>query len=428
MITTIDRVHFYERQYLRSYDLTAEQVYHLEMRRRLNLSLHLWGVVDGLDLRPSDVVPGLPQSYYISRGMAIDAYGREIVVPIDYPMTQADLESNRIQLANTYFLSVKYRRELATPPAGGFRVCDIKDQYTRWHESYEILITEDDPTPTQPPDGPGVADPLSDDPEAEPWPVVLGTIVTTIVSGKIAIDSVTAHQRKYVGIRAQRVVTPASSVTSNAGQTTLPFSIAANVLAENNLFIGSDVPITNASTTPAPPDPTKATPPGKGVLKVEDDMFLQGDFYAKVGGDWLTMKEYLQSFIPDVKVGRIPAVIPTPIVGPSNAGVTESDITLELDTRLKDPLTQSLAVAIASVDFQSLNQLGEWASNVDLTSQPRLRVDVSPNIVKLSASKFRFTIHWQIEPTSSQSGAPPPAAQIPIRRFELSYVAVFNPA
>jgi hypothetical protein len=98
MITTIDRVHFYERQYLRSFDLTAEQLYHIEMRRRLNLSLHLWGIVDGLDLRPSDVVPGLPQAYHVSRGMAIDAYGREIVVPLDYPLTQADLERNRIQL------------------------------------------------------------------------------------------------------------------------------------------------------------------------------------------------------------------------------------------------------------------------------------------------------------------------------------------
>jgi hypothetical protein len=427
MSTTIDRVHYYERQYLRSFDLTAEQLYHIEMRRRLNLALHLWGIVDGLDLRPSAAVPGLPQEFHISRGMAIDAFGREIVVPIDYRLTEADLDRNRIRFAKTYFVSVAYARELATPPQGGFRVCDVKEQFTRLREFYEVLITENNPTP-QAATLPTASDPLSDDPVAQPWPVVLGTITTALQGGKLIIQTATAEQRIYAGIRAQRVVTPSSSVTSNAAQTALPFTVASTVLAEQNLFIGSDVPITNTTAKQPPADPTKATPPGKGVLKVEDDMFVQGDFYAKIAGEWLTMKEYLQSFIPDVKVGRIPAVIPTPLVSASTNGTTENDITLELETRVKDPQEQLLTVAIASIDFQSENQRTEWDANSDQTALPKLRVDVVPGAVKLTSTKFRFTIHWEIEPTSAQPGAPPPAAQIPIRRFELSYVAVFNPA
>ena len=58
----IDRVHFYERQYLRAFDLEAEQAYHLQMRRRLNLALHLWGIVDGFNVAKGELVPGRPTS------------------------------------------------------------------------------------------------------------------------------------------------------------------------------------------------------------------------------------------------------------------------------------------------------------------------------------------------------------------------------
>ena len=86
MSSSIDRVHFFERQYLRAYDLEAEQLYHIEMRRRLNIGLHTWGIVTGLDLRESETVPDIPKEFHISRGMAIDAYGRELVVPVDRPV------------------------------------------------------------------------------------------------------------------------------------------------------------------------------------------------------------------------------------------------------------------------------------------------------------------------------------------------------
>jgi hypothetical protein len=429
--STIERVHYYERQYLRSFDLNAEQLYHIEMRRRLNLALHLWGIVDGLDLRATEEVAGLPRSFYVSRGMAIDAYGREIVLPVDYPIGDDDFTRNRIQQGGTCFVSIVYRRELGTPPSGGYRVCDIKDQFTRWRESYEIRITRDNPTPTFPPDGAAVTDPLSDDAEQMPWPVVLGTVVlTTSASGKVEVQTmggvpaVVAHQRRYVGLRAQRVVTPAASVTSNAGEAGLPLAIAANVVGEKNVFVGSDFAIANTSPKAPPADPTKTTPPGTGVLKVADDMFVQGDFYAKVAGDWVTLKDYLQSFIPDVQVGRVPAVIPVPITTSTDDDPTTGDIDLELETRLQNPKEQLLMVAISSIDWLSQTQFNVWESHTDPNAQVKLRVDVVGSPVQLAANKFKFKIHWEIEPTSQQ----PPNAELPIRRFELSYTAVFNPA
>lgn len=426
MSSTIDRVHYYEQQYLRSFDLTAEQLYHIEMRRRLNLALHLWGIVDGLDLQKSAVTPGLPQSFHISRGMAIDAFGREIVLPIDYPLTSDDLERNLIRFPNlTYFVSIVYRRDLATPPSGGYRVCDIKDQYTRWRESFDIRITEKNPAlPPTPP--PNVADPLSDDPIAAPWPVVLGTIKTGLdVDGKLTVTAATSEQRTYAGLRAQGVVTPSSSVSatqSNPAQTVLPFTVGADLLAERNAFVGRDFEIKNASGNgKEPPDPTKAAPPGTGVLKVADDMFLNGDFFANIGGEWLTMKDYLQTFIPEVKVGRLTVPV-TPIATSTGDDPTKDVILLDVETRLRKPKEQKLMVALTSIAWQSRNQEATWIGTSDATALIKLTVKDPGAATEINPTKYQFKIEWEVEPTSS--GATP---QVPVREFTLSWVAVFNP-
>lgn len=422
MSSTIDRVHYYERQYLRSYDLTAEQLYHIEMRRRLNLALHLWGIVDGLDLRESPSTPGLPTSFFISRGMAIDAFGREIVLPYDYPLSADDLERNRIRFPlRTYFLSIVYRRDLTTPPAGAYRVCDLKDQYTRWRESFEILITDTDPTPqlSTPPDMVG---PLSDDPVADPWPIVLGTIKTDYdADGKLAITTATTELRTYAGVRAQRVVTPASSVTSNDAQKLLPLAVKADVLVEQNAFVGSNFEIANASGNPAPDDPTLANPRGTGVLKIADDMFLKGEFYANIAGEWMTMKDYLQGFIPEVKVGRTDVIV-TPSATSTGDDPTEGSILLDIETRLRKPKDRLLVVAIASITWQSRTQATAWNANSDATSPITLIVKEPAPAVEMTPTKYQFKVEWSVGPTSSVA-----PAQVPVRGFTLSWVAVFNP-
>ena len=45
MSSPIERVRYYEGEYLRSADFDAEQSYHIEMRRRMNHALHLHGIV-----------------------------------------------------------------------------------------------------------------------------------------------------------------------------------------------------------------------------------------------------------------------------------------------------------------------------------------------------------------------------------------------
>jgi hypothetical protein len=418
MSSAIDRVHFYERQFLRAYDLEAEQLYHIEMRRRLNIALHTWGIVDGLDLRESETVPGLPREFYISRGMAIDAYGRELVVGVDTPITEADLDRNRIQTESEFFLSIVYKRELTTPPAAGYRLCDLKDQYTRWRESFEVLITREDPTANLGV-APTVTDPLSDDPALEPWPIILGKITTRRPpSGRLMVDGAPLAARTYAGLRAQQVLTPAGSVTSNVGEAARPFVVEADLLAHKNTYVGEDFPLANLSGTPIV-DPTKDTPPAVGVLKVKRELFVNGEFYANVAGEWLKLKDYLQSFIPEIQVGRtiVPVVPGTP---PTTTDTVQIEITL---SRLRRPQERFLMVALASITWQSRDQTDDWDDDATQDSSLIKLVVKEPGpATELAANKYRFDVEWEVEPTST--GA---TAHVPIREFTLSWVAVFNP-
>src|SRR4051794_9030788 len=81
------RARFDDRQFLQAADLRVEQQYHREMRWRHNLGLHSWGVVAGLRVSVPDA-NGRGQAA-VQPGMAIDGYGRELVVP--YPLTAAIL-------------------------------------------------------------------------------------------------------------------------------------------------------------------------------------------------------------------------------------------------------------------------------------------------------------------------------------------------
>lgn len=70
----IPRVHYRERQQLTAADLRAEQDYRLGLARRHHLAPHQWGVVRGLS------VVNVNNRYVLMPGVAIDGYGRELLV------------------------------------------------------------------------------------------------------------------------------------------------------------------------------------------------------------------------------------------------------------------------------------------------------------------------------------------------------------
>ena len=73
----MERVNYFEGQLLTQSDFTDEQEYHLGKHRRHNLFLHGWGVVCGLLVVPH---PDKPTSVMVEPGLALDPWGREIVV------------------------------------------------------------------------------------------------------------------------------------------------------------------------------------------------------------------------------------------------------------------------------------------------------------------------------------------------------------
>ena len=85
---SVVRVKYRERQRLKTADLRAEQDYRLGLAGRHHLSHHRWGVVRGLR-----VVSNYHGGFTLTSGVAIDGYGREILVrePVDLEIDDTNL-------------------------------------------------------------------------------------------------------------------------------------------------------------------------------------------------------------------------------------------------------------------------------------------------------------------------------------------------
>ncbi len=79
----VKRLNYFTNQFLVEADFKDEQAYHIAMRRRLNASLHTWGVASGLSVTKS-----ADRVVSVAPGAAIDNTGREITVidPSAYPL------------------------------------------------------------------------------------------------------------------------------------------------------------------------------------------------------------------------------------------------------------------------------------------------------------------------------------------------------
>lgn len=76
----VKRLNYFTSQFLVEKDFKDEQDYHVSMRRRLNKSLHTWGVASGLT-----VTKASNRSVNIAPGIAIDNTGHEIVLTDSTP-------------------------------------------------------------------------------------------------------------------------------------------------------------------------------------------------------------------------------------------------------------------------------------------------------------------------------------------------------
>lgn len=423
MSNDIERLLYYERQYLQSTDFTAEQTYHLEMRRRLNLALHLWGIVKGLQLLKGAVIQGAPDQYYLSEGMAIDAYGREIIVSQKHLLSD-DLDTNRITGAGRYSVWIGYTRAKATPPQAGFQPCDMTNQYTRWVESFEITISSPsaNPNPTEDPDPFGD---LPDDPTKYPWLIHLGTI--TVDASQNITGATNAH-RIYIGLRSQRIIAPHDAtsefdvLTANTPLKPLTsIAVRDNLFLEQNLIAGTDFKVDKTKIQPSPPS---TFPNPTGNVKIASDVFLQGDLYTHCDptqpDQWLSLETCIQSravnLVPDVQIGSV-------VVTFDQSGSSLPNVPAHGTATITTPLAQ--------VDTSRLNYVTTSIANLTWTSTPpsslpsNFEIDTSAgplSLVSGTDNQYQTTI------TCTVTGIPTGGNFVsPLKSVSISWIIILYP-
>jgi len=125
--TPLKRPRFFAGQLLSATDLEAEQEYFLQKQRRHNRGLHGYGVVSGLDVSSKNDV------LIVSEGMALDAFGNEVVVPncLQIPIKRR---------GRVAYLVVRYH-ENETDPVPVQIDSNGGVEFSRIEEGFEIAIT-----------------------------------------------------------------------------------------------------------------------------------------------------------------------------------------------------------------------------------------------------------------------------------------------
>lgn len=132
MSNPIKRLNYYDHEFLRATDFTAEQTYHMSMRRLHNQVLHTWGVAQGLTLALAGT------AVTVAPGVAIDSQGREMVIN-----TPTNLDLSNMPLNTTQYVTIAYGEQTSdhTTETGG-------DGDTRWTEQPVITMAATLPTDT----------------------------------------------------------------------------------------------------------------------------------------------------------------------------------------------------------------------------------------------------------------------------------------
>src|SRR5687768_11983980 len=142
-IDSIERIRYYERQFLGALDFDAQQAYHRDMRRRHNLAPHTWGIHVGLELHqtPKEGVPDEVE-VCILPGAACDGFGREIIVLQPYKIERGPFLNFG---GGSMPVWIAYDQEEAQPPRSGYELCDVEGQFARVRETFRIVVGPFDP-------------------------------------------------------------------------------------------------------------------------------------------------------------------------------------------------------------------------------------------------------------------------------------------
>ncbi len=205
---SIARVHYFERQFLRTQDFTDEQAYHVAMRRRHNIAHHIWGIVTGLA-----VIVDADSNLSVLSGMAVDGYGRELILQEQQQLSPQAFDDKGSDVLDVWLV---YSRLDSDQAPRGYGACGNGDGQSFYRSIERPLIRLDVPDPAYPhrqpkgiPDGDLNFDPSRTPPDnlSEAWPVFLGQILRVRPNpGKPYVYSVNLADRPYVGLRAEEIV------------------------------------------------------------------------------------------------------------------------------------------------------------------------------------------------------------------------------
>ena len=211
------RVNYFDRQFIRLAEMRDEQAYHLELRRRHNLSHHSWGIVLGLELVLQD--DGRPA---VQRGMAVDGYGRELLLLDSFAVGREVFDrygTSRLDLWLEYRLDIPIGAAAidCAAPADAYR------QY-RATERAEVVLERGGarPDPRHPHVVPATSfeQPALDTPD-DPrlrWPVYLGRIIMALPPSGPPQFAIDAADRVYAGLNAEVIDHPGNAARVELGR------------------------------------------------------------------------------------------------------------------------------------------------------------------------------------------------------------------
>jgi hypothetical protein len=135
----VERLNYYQFQYVGAEDFRDQQIYHRDMRRRHNLGPHSWGIVSGCTIveTPREADAGFVDIHVLP-GVAVDGYGREIII-----LEPAKVDPELFAAFNTdrhLELWVRYDEVATRTATGGFVPCTDATAYSRVAESYRFLV------------------------------------------------------------------------------------------------------------------------------------------------------------------------------------------------------------------------------------------------------------------------------------------------
>lgn len=128
----LKRLRYFNHQFLRLEDFETEQDYHLRMRREHNRRFHQWGVADGLQVQ---VGSGDRRQVRVTPGVALDAKGQEIVLPVEVVKTVSGAAGD------TVYVTIAFSQERASPTTESG-----PEEYRRWREVPEVELRAEAPS------------------------------------------------------------------------------------------------------------------------------------------------------------------------------------------------------------------------------------------------------------------------------------------